>query len=197
MGSRPPNDLDIILINTEQTYPRLQSSWQKDVLAREPREGWEGNKQDFLGKEIESINLNLKTSWQTVANNGDISPFWQRKSISARKTFSMEMLTTNLGWKELLQLKRNQEPIMIWGENAMNLKSLLYFSLLTCKMSFSFCSSFYQKHQHVKYHRIIETKSINLSSKVRKKITVIVLKKIVSYMIFSLQWFIFPDQLTL
>lgn len=44
MGSRPPNDLDVILINTEQTYPRLQSSWQKDVLAREPREGWKGNK---------------------------------------------------------------------------------------------------------------------------------------------------------
>lgn len=80
----------------------------------------------------------------------------------------------------------------------MNLKSLLYFSPLTCKMSFWFCSSFYQKHQHVKYHRIIETKSINLSSKVRKKITVIVLKKsCFLHDFFSLQWLIFPYQLTL
>lgn len=51
----------------------------------------------------------------------------------------------------------------------MDLKSLLYFSLLTCKMSSQFCSSFHQKHQHVKYHRISETKSINLSSKVKEE----------------------------
>lgn len=30
MGARPPNDLDVILINTEQTSNRLQSSLQKD-----------------------------------------------------------------------------------------------------------------------------------------------------------------------
>ena len=51
----------------------------------------------------------------------------------------------------------------------MDLKSVLYFSLLTCKMSSQFCSSFHQKHQHVKYHRISEKKSINLSSKVKKE----------------------------
>lgn len=44
----------------------------------------------------------------------------------------------------------------------------LYFWLLTCKISFWF-SSFLQKHQQIKYHRIIETKSIYLSSKERKK----------------------------
>lgn len=32
MGARPPNKLDVILINTEQTCNRLQGSLQKDSL---------------------------------------------------------------------------------------------------------------------------------------------------------------------
>lgn len=54
MGARPPNDLDVILINTEQTSNRLQSSLQKDSpQRREPRRGrgWKWNKQDS-GKRV-------------------------------------------------------------------------------------------------------------------------------------------------
>lgn len=142
MGARPPNDLDVILINTEQTSNRLQSSLQKDSpQRREPRRGrgWKWNQQDS-GKRVWRYKFKLQKHpgrlYQTL---GMFLQFCGKKR--KKKIFSSEdiskgiMLTPNLGWKVLLQLKRNWEPMLI-QKNAMNLKPFLYFSLLTCEVSF-------------------------------------------------------------